>query len=831
MKNAVNKGKNILKYIITFVILLVFIGASARLAAEAAESVKIVEINYINSTITVQLGATDKFLMMSDAKQKKWELVPINKDSNNRVTFDISWISVSKNYVLSLKGDVSSEPVSVTLPKQQTNFKAKYDTATGKVSFTNAGNSVIEWRKRDGMSWKTVNTATLAEELYGLCANGATVYFRIAPVNGNGTKAGSRASKEVSVTIPKKSAAPSIALSNETLSVAAVKGLQYRTVDEFGNPTDGSEWVTVTKNENITLETLAPQSMCATAAKTTDTYLKFRTTATSSKQISNCVTVKIPAQEALSNDITEGISIKYTSSSTFELEVLAASAEQPFEYCIINQDAVRDGVDITDAGEITWKAVTSSSPVVIDKETDDVDDQSKVYVRRKAVESLGHNDFELASPVVGPMVVNYPGEVSTEGNSFIWLRTISGVCNTDNSNGYLTFALYSPTETTVKSLSFVDYSSKASYGSVAIKSSVALNKDSNAGEDNKYIITTTITSTDSINAHTNKKMLAYITFDGSSVFKSDATKGVGLYIYPASAVNNPKNTADKMQIAEWLKWSAYDAEDDEVEYTTAFSRVYGSNREEDDSSFRVRLDLGTTNIPDWKSAVPGENTLGSTEVLIEKIKYDGVIMEAAALKNGSDSSIKVSENEYFKIEYKTTTTDSNDALRTAVITFYADEIEKNQSIDVRDSNAPIIIYLNNGEILKAAVTMNLRNTATIDKSPIAWALTEGSLDTVKETKITDSNGKTTVTTEKVITYTMDLTLFDSSYEVTVLDVKWNGISVYDTGSVSAGKMNIKLSNAKINAINVDNSTTCSLIIELSNGFSITSGCKLTILPE
>ena len=37
MKNAVNKGKNILKYIITFVILLVFIGASARLAAEAAE--------------------------------------------------------------------------------------------------------------------------------------------------------------------------------------------------------------------------------------------------------------------------------------------------------------------------------------------------------------------------------------------------------------------------------------------------------------------------------------------------------------------------------------------------------------------------------------------------------------------------------------------------------------------------------------------------------------------------------------------------------------------------------------------------------------------------
>jgi hypothetical protein len=50
-----------------------------------------------------------------------------------------------------------------------------------------------------------------------------------------------------------------------------------------------------------------------------------------------------------------------------------------------------------------------------------------------------------------------------------------------------------------------------------------------------------------------------------------------------------------------------------------------------------------------------------------------------------------------------------------------------------------------------------------------------------------------------------------------------------SANVTAGKATIYLSNAKINKLTTSSTDTKNIVITLSNGFVINSGCKLTII--
>lgn len=819
VKNDKNRITRSLRFLgvlpAVFVAVLIMVGA---VKAQAAGSVSVKEVDYSSSTITVQLSASDNLLLISDAKAKKWEAIPLEKAYDNTVTMDISWISTAKDYTLSLKGDVSSEPVSIIIPRQTAGLRASYNTSTGRVDFTGE-TGTVEWRKRDGIEWTTVpSDDAFKAQLDTMCAYGATVIFRIKGENGTGVNnPGRRPGKEVSVNIPKKIAAPNIKIDDSNLTISVNNDMQYRMADEKGNPLD-SEWISITREENMPLSQLASISMVnAQGGPTEVSYIQFRTKATASKQVSNITTIEIPAQTDLTDSQKANITIAYTSSTTFEIRVPFASSQSPYEYCIINTSDQEDGITIDSTEELVWKTINSTTPVPISRDKNDVPEGSNVYVRRKANLSLGQTGYALASPAYFVGTVNYPGEVSTAAGSLTWLTTVAGKCNGNNPDGFLSFELYSPTESIVSEIRFVDYVSIGTTrdtlkrSSDEIRSTVRTNTAQDATDDTRYIITTTITSTAKLDGFANdartRKMLAYITLeDSTEAFESTDEKGVGLYILPASKVANPSGSTkrgDMIEIAQKLGWVNYNPDTDEIEYTTSFERIAGSTR--DSSYFRIKLDLGTRNIA---SGVCGEFT--GEAVTVTKITADGLDFTAG---------------DGFTAEYADTFNTYNEETAMAVIKVDAAAMETR--IDDRNTPVKLSIVLSNGEILKDAATITFRETANVVGGPYSWTITEGSL-TVTDTVTTTQGGVTTTSTVDRVDKTIALKIFKNDYNVSLLSVEWGTYSVCSSINMVGSDITLDLSNSMINQIDVNETTTKPLTFTFDNGFVLNTGFTLTI---
>lgn len=783
MQKSTNK---ITTYGISITAILLFLAVTFFISSpnevKAAASISVKEINYSNSTITLQVNDGDTEVYFSDSTKKTWETVPGEISSNNTITMDISWVSVSKNYIMTFKGNSSTSVISVTLPKQVTNFKASYNKVKGSMSFSNAGTRVIQWRKKGSTIWNTVDTGTIATELSYLYNNGATVYFRLAPVNGTSvTNVGYRASKEVTITIPKRVSAPTITIDGSKFLIAIKKNMAYRTV--YSDSTT-SDWTTVNSASNLLLKDIAAKVMYTNESTAlSEVTLQFRMNATSSTQVSRITTVTVPIQEGPPSVDTYGISLSYTSSSSVSLQVKAASTIVPFEYTVVKED------DVLDYLTAKWTAITSSTAVSLDDVK--APEGSHIYIRKKSITAIDTADFTLASverDICGVNGLEYPE--APEANTLTTLITTAGVCKATDSTTYLTFNLYSATSTIVSSISFADQYG-ITKGAVTCKSSVVKNTGS-TGSDDKYIITTKITSTSDIDSITEQLLYAKITLANTDVITSNDTAGVRLYLYPGTVVNNP----DKV--------------DDADEYTDNFKRVYLSNDTDDDRSFKFQLDLGTRFIASTSTI----NSFTSEAVAISSIKYDGYTL--------------VKDTDY-NVTYSTYVNEDDETVATATVTVYVDKFEASSLINATNTKLPLVIKLNNGEVLNDDIYITLTDTATLNNAPIAWSITEGSLKETKTTTVTDDDGNTTTITEEVITYTLTLTVFDKNYAVGIHDVTWGGISIFGSAQISNGIATIYLSNAKINKLQTSSSDTKNIIITFSNGYSIKSGCKLTIL--
>lgn len=744
----------------------------------AANSITVTEINYYDSTITLKVNGDTK-VFFSDSKKTTWETIPGEIGSDGKITMDISWIAVSKNYILNFKGDVSTEVVSVTIPKQPTNFKATFNKVKGTVTFTNAGTRTVEWRKDGSSTWNVVDSSTFAAQLSYLFNNGATLRFRLAPVNGtSSTVVGARASKEVSVTITKKASAPSASINGSTFTIAVKKGMAYRTVNADSTATD---WTTVSSSADLHLSEVAAKAMYKnSSAAQSKVTLQFRTNASSSSMVSKIATVTVPIQEGPPSEDNYGISLSYLSSSSLSLTVKAASSTVPFEYTVVGKD---DELSYTSAN---WTTISSSTAVTLTKTKVPVG--SRIYVRKKSIAATDTVDFALASKEIEitGAGVTYPDALTA--STLTTLITTAGVCRSDDSSSYLSFSLYSSTSTTVSSIKFID-TYGISAGTATVKSTVSKNASStNAGD--KYIITTKITSTSAIDSATEKLLYAELTLANSEVITSTDTAGLRLYIYPKSNVNNT------------------DKKDD---YTDQFKRIYLSSESSDKKSFKFQLDFGTSKIAD-KSAV---NVFTAENVAISSMKYDGY-----TLTKDTD----------YTVEYASYVNDDDKTISTATVTVNVANFEASSLIDSTDTKEPLIITLNNGEKLKENIFITLVNTASLDNSPIAWSITEGSLKETTTSTVT-KDGTTTTVTQEVVSFTLELTLFDKAYGVSVADVTWGGNSVFGSAEIANGKATIYLSNAKINKLTTDSSDTKNIVITLSNGYAIKTGCKLTILNK
>ncbi|MBP1756065.1 MAG: hypothetical protein H6Q59_2463 [Firmicutes bacterium] len=746
--------------------------------ADAATTISVKEINYQNSTITIQLGDSDRAAYFSDTSKKSWEEIPGTISSSNTIVMDISWITATRNVILYLKGSSTSSVISVTIPKQASNFGVTFNKVKGTFTFKNAGNRNIEWRKKGSTVWNLVDPNKISSEMSLMYTNGAALYFRLAPLNGTGiSNVGFRPSKEVAISIPKKSAAPLIVINGSKFSIAVKKGMAYRSMNSGGS---ASEWISISSNSDLLLKNIAPSVLYRvnTATSSAITF-QFRTNATSSALESKTTAVTVPIQEGPPNADSYGISLGYTSSSTLSLQVKAASSTLPFEYTV-----VKEGSELNYQNAV-WTTIASSTALTLDNTV--AKQGSHIYLRKKSVGTTGNTDYTLASAeldISGNNGVAYPG--APIPTTLTTLITTSGVCNVNRTASYLTFSLYSSTSTTVSSISFID-AYGITRGNVSSKSTVAKNANSTSSTD-KYIITTKITSTENIDSVTEELLYAKITLANADVITSTASAGIRLYLYPKTTVHNPTDAS----------------------YTNNFKRIFQSNDSKDASSFKFVLDLGTVKVIDATEI--GKYT--QTPTAISSIKYDGY-----TLTSGTD----------YSVEYGSYINDDEETVATATVTVNVANFETSPLIDITDTAAPLEIYLNNNEILDKNINIILTNTATLKDIPIAWSITEGSLKETKTSTVTNSDNTTTTVMEEVITYTLELSIFSNSYSVSVSDVTWGETSIFGSAKISGGKAVIYLSNAKINKLSTASTTTNNVVITLSNGYAIRTGCKLTIL--
>ncbi len=843
----------LLQAVMAVAVFIAFLIFAEGIAAQAAESLSVEEINYYNSTITLRLDANDTKVFLSNATQKKWEYIPAvieTKNGSKIAVMDISWVSVSSNFVLSFKGDASTEAIKVTLPKQTSNLKVTYNMATSSLSFTNASESEIQWKKKEAMSWNDYDASSFSSQLSTFIDNGAMLVFRKKPVNGTSVEnPGSRAGKEVSLSIAKKTAAPTIVLDDEKMTVTLKKGMTYRYVDENGEPLGTGEWETALDNDKeMALSVIAAQAMFDTMHSTagSDVYIQFRKNATSSSQMSRNKTVKIPAQEnmtAADLDTENNSIIEYTGASSLKLIFNTAGENNVLEYCVITANQASLGLTIDDItnNNLVWTMVDSSKAIVKTKDGEDkIAEGSKIYFRKKAVKTLGEEGYKIASPAYLLGEVRYPKGAITD--SFTVLQSVEGTCK--NGNNPLTFSFYSDSKGDINTIQFRTGGNATLKGTAEFKVNIT---ETGLEDSKKYCYNVTLTDLSDISA-TRTMLYAYIFFNNesskdpttASIRSSEENGGIGLYIYPKTKIDNPKTNEKKEEVARKLKeagytgWNGYDAEDDRIGFTTEIERVYLSNRDEealaagelesadmlDGTDFRVKLDIGTLYVPDLSA---GESeAFTEDKVEITKLKYD---------------SVEISDPRYFKAEYYEDKDSSDKAIRVAVLTIYADEIEKIAQIDDRDKNTPVYIYLSNGEIITTGLTMNFQKTATA--KPATFTMTAGNLEAWITTKTTEANGSVTETRTRNLDAYYKITLNrpsklggKSDYSVGVKSVCWDGNNIlYSSENTGTSTITITLDSDLLNQITgITTSVTHDIRIEFTNGYVISGGIPLTINP-
>lgn len=522
MPNKRKEGFGTLGRVFLFLLMIVGMLSMAH-QTKAASALTVTEIDYDAQTLTVKSTSSDTLLYFSDSKQKTWE-VAYGVWTEGSFTMDISFVSDTKNYILSLKGNVSSTPITVKLPARKTNFSASINTLTSSVSFSS--NATVEWRKAvtgyNATQWRTYDQVSFAKEFETLALKGATLYFRTAQVKGTSADSvGARPSKEVKVGVSKRAAAPSASLDGSALQIKGKTTMEYR-------KNSSSDWISFS-TDNLSLATIAPETLLESAGENvTDASIDVRTKQTSSKVASQTKTIEIPAQV----ETPENYEFTYISQTKCGLKltsvdqknktsIAAPSSSNPYEYTIVKSGATLD------YSSAKWTAITSMNQVTIT--STQAPEGSTLYYRKKANSS----DNLLATKPQKIQISAYPASSTVTGASASFTK-IQGVDKT------MVFSLRTPADNSVSSITF--NGSAAEFTTTVVKDTKTLNSAY------YQTITVTITSVEKVEKSTsniNKELIAEITLSSGEVISS----GVSLTIVPKTVLAGDSDTS----LYSWLE--------------------------------------------------------------------------------------------------------------------------------------------------------------------------------------------------------------------------------------------------------------------------------------
>ncbi len=405
-------------------------------AADPADSVAVDEIDYEDLTLTIKANPGDTQVLFAKSKTAKtWDAVPGELSGENKITADISWVSVSKDTTLYFKGDKSTEPVAVTLPKQNKKFKAVFDPITNSVNFQNRNNnssdgsaaqSTIYWRKSKSTTWEIYDKDKTPEQFPSFAMKGATLYFQEGQVKGTPGNAGARPSKASSLKISKRAGAPKVSLDYSKRTFKTKTTMEYRTASKAWTPVESTA---------LSLKDALPEALIPTTDADQTVSIDFRTKATSRKVASQIYTVKVPVQEVTP---TGNVNLFYMGSQQCKIVISketinadskdaleAASSKNPYEYTVVKPDEKNQEGRLEDASSVSWTAITKEETPISNSVAPD---GSYIYIRKKATKD------KLATGEVrvnGSKALKYPTAATLDQS--IVIKRIQGT--TDN-NGF-----------------------------------------------------------------------------------------------------------------------------------------------------------------------------------------------------------------------------------------------------------------------------------------------------------------------------------------------------------------------------------------------------------
>lgn len=350
--------------IVTLILSLIFETPIMMKTSYAATSVAVV-VDYSEETITLTetTDANSKFYMSTD-NQKTWEMLNTNSDMKTS-TVDISALLSSKEVTLYFKGNVDTAAVKFVIPMEDKNLSITYSVVgdSGQLTFVGA---TVQYKKGENGVWKTA-ISPMSTALYEI--KGAKLFFRTAPT------ATTRASKVISVNIPKRPTAPSVKVDGGKFCITGLKPgvTQYR----LGTDTTWIPFTTATNAKVLDLATLL--KITTTNTPIPATTIEFRTNATAKKASSSVKVIEIPLQETLTG---------MASVSGTTITISDPNKKLSYEYAIVSKGS---SLNLSTA---KWKTISSSArPVIVPNAS--IDDT--IYVRRKSYTDSLTKNVVLAS--------------------------------------------------------------------------------------------------------------------------------------------------------------------------------------------------------------------------------------------------------------------------------------------------------------------------------------------------------------------------------------------------------------------------------------------------
>ena len=387
--------KNKLSYLFCLCCILFLIIPTGNAFASEAAAVSFGTIDY--EELTLEVFNNNNSIVYYSTDNATWSEIEGGYDSTAKAyMMDISWISTTADVTLYFKGDIVKTVKTITIPMQNTSISVEYDKVEGEFTFIEAeGSDYFEWRKTTDYYWNKVSFTessasykSFLATMENLRVKGAKLIFRTPQVIGTGSNdVGIRPSSEISITIPARTAAPTVKVSASKLTLNTTKSVEYYDADgEFWIECDGA----------MAIEDIAPKALYKNGGKTVT--LLIRKSATATVPYSKTQKLIIPGQTEMptiggsTSDVTY-----YYVNSKLVMQFNKASATNVYEYTIVRED------NELNLARASWKSVSSTKLMTISKTV--APSGSTIYVRKKGADE---NSSKKISLVLSSAVNSFP---------------------------------------------------------------------------------------------------------------------------------------------------------------------------------------------------------------------------------------------------------------------------------------------------------------------------------------------------------------------------------------------------------------------------------------